>query len=66
MIIIDDANGADTGGCQIQQHRCPKAAGTNNQDPGLQQFFLSGVTDFIKNQMAGIALKLGVGQLHHE
>jgi hypothetical protein len=56
MVIIDNADGADSGSGQILDQRRTEAAGPNHQDTCLFQPCLAGATDFRQNQMAGITL----------
>src|SRR5437868_5306667 len=64
LIVIDDAERADAGGGEIEQHRAAQAAGADDQNLGVLQLALAGPTHFLQHDVPGIAFKFLGRKLH--
>jgi hypothetical protein len=63
-VVVMQPDGADPGGGEIQQQRRAEAAGADHQHPRGQQLFLTLAADLGQQDVARIALDLGVGEAH--
>ena len=63
-VVIDDAERAYSRRREIEKHRCPKSAGADDQHPGFQQLLLTFLPDLVENDVARVALELGIGDRH--
>src|SRR3546814_8649694 len=63
-VVVDDTEGADAGGSQIEQQRRAEAAGADHQHPGVQQLFLTFLADLGKHQVTRVAVDLLVTEFH--
>ena len=57
VIIINHAKHADAGGGQIEQHRCAKAAGADDQHARSLQLRLAGTADLAQHDVTGVAFE---------
>ena len=63
---IGDPEGSDPGGREIEQQRRAEAAGADDEDARGEQPDLPLLADLVEDQMAGIALKLLLAELHRD
>ncbi len=63
-VVVDDPDGSDPGGGEIEQHRRAEPAGADDQHARLQQPRLAFLADLVEDQMPGIALKLLLAEFH--
>ena len=63
-IVIDHADGADTGGGEIEDQRRPQTAGADHQHFGIQQLLLADPAHFPQQDMAGVAVNLLLREIH--
>ena len=56
MVVVDDADRADTGGGQILDDRRAQTAGTDDQHASLLELLLARAADFGQDQMASVTL----------
>ena len=57
-VEVDDAEGADTGGGEVEQRRRAEAAGTDDEHLGVLQPLLPGHADVGDDQVARVAAHL--------
>ena len=62
-VVIDNAERADARSRQILQHRRAEPAGADDEHAGALQLLLAGPADLAKDDMAGIALDFGRGEV---
>ena len=58
LVVVDDADGADARGREIEQHRRAQAAGSHHQHTRALERSLPRPADLAQDDMAGIAFKL--------
>ena len=58
---LDDTEMADTACGKIAECGAAEATGTDDEHGGRKQFFLSGLSDFGQDDVAGIAAQIVVG-----
>ena len=63
VIVVDDAERADAGGGEIEQRRRAQAAGADHQHARGPQFRLPLLADLVQDQVAGVAVELGFGEI---
>ena len=63
-VEIDDAQGADTGGGEVHQHRRAEAPRADHQHLGVDQPRLPDAADLGQDDVARVALQLGFGEIH--
>ena len=63
VVVIDDAERADTGGREIEQRRAAQPARADHQDARGEQLRLPLLADLVEDQMARIAQLLRLAQL---
>src|SRR5262249_50529291 len=61
-VIIDDAEGADPGSREIEQHRRTESAGANDQHAGAPERRLPRPADLAQHAMARVAFKLVIAE----
>ena len=59
---VDDTDGADTSGRQVEQGRRPEAAGADDQDPGGGEAFLAVPPDVGEEHVPGVPRGLGLAE----
>lgn len=64
-VEVDEADGADAGGCEIHRSRCAEAARADDEHLAGEQFLLPLAADFVEDDVAGIAFDLFVRQSAH-
>ena len=65
LIRIHNTDSSYSCCCQIKCCRGTKSTGTDDQNAGIQQLFLSLHSHFLENDMTGISLKLFVCKSHY-
>ena len=63
-VVVDDADGTDPGGGQIEQQRRAEAAGTDHQDLRAEKARLAFAADFLQQDVTGITLNLFFAEVH--
>src|SRR5690606_11035644 len=62
-VVVDDADGADTGRGQIQGSRGAEATGPDQEHPGPEEASLPGLSDLGQTDVMRVALQLLVGEV---
>ena len=63
-VVVDDSEGAHTGGSQVQEDGAPEAARTDDEHTGRLELGLTGSTDLPQHDMARVALDLVARKVH--
>ena len=63
-IVVDHADGADAGGCEIEQQRRAEPARADHQNAAFQQLGLADAAHFRQHDMPRVAVKLFFGVVH--
>src|SRR5262249_36935973 len=61
---IGDADRPNTGGGEVEEHRRAEAAGADDEDARGEELRLPLLADLVEDQVAGVALKLLLAELH--
>src|SRR5713226_2266485 len=65
-VVIDDAERADAGGGEVEQHRRAQPAGADDEHARGHELGLPLLADFVEDEVAGVALELLLGERHLE
>ena len=57
-VVVDDAEGADAGGGEVEERRAAEAAGADDEHAGGLQALLAGAADLVQHDVAGVAGEL--------
>ena len=63
-VVVDHADGADAGGCQIHRDGAAEPAGADQQDAGRLQLLLALAADLLQHEVALVALDFQWCQCH--
>ena len=63
-VVVDHAQGADAGGGEVLQQGRAQPASADHQHLGLAQLGLTDAADLRQDDVARVALKLGLGEVH--
>ncbi|KAF0128679.1 MAG: hypothetical protein FD152_2284 [Xanthobacteraceae bacterium] len=56
-VVVDDADGADAGGGEVEEQRRTESAGADHQDPRRLQLLLAGPSHLAQDDVAGVSLE---------
>ena len=57
-VVVDDGEGADAGGGEVEERRAAKAAGADNEHARGLEALLTGAADLVQHDVAGVAGEL--------
>ena len=63
-VVVDDAEGADAGGGEVEERRAAEAAGPDDEHAGGAEALLAGAADLVQHDVAGVAGELVRGEGH--
>ena len=65
-VAVRNADRADTRTGEVQQGGGAECAGADDQNTGVTQSLLSARTEFRQQKLAGVAIELIAGKIHHD
>ena len=64
-IEIHEADGADTGCCQIHRRGCAEAARADDEHLAIEQLLLSLATNLLQDDVSRVTLELRIREIAH-